>query len=181
MGCHFLRGWGIPLWLSGKKISTCNVEDVDSILGLGRAPGEGNGNLLQCIYNPWTEEPGRLQSMGSKKLDMTEGLNTHILQMIFLTQGSNPHLSVPCLGRYILYHGVTWEAPDKWQSWNQIQVQTSKAVLWYNLLCLCKSLAKKVYVSQMPIKTKIWKHQEYPVIYIPGCCLVRRSFYCCGW
>ena len=90
MGCHFLRGWDIPLWLSGKKKPTCNVEDVDSILGLGRAPGEGNGNPLQCSYNPWTEEPGRLQSMGSKELDMTEGLNAHMLQTIFLTQGSNP-------------------------------------------------------------------------------------------
>ena len=28
--------------------------------------GEGNGTLLQysCLENPWTEEPGRLQSMG---------------------------------------------------------------------------------------------------------------------
>ena len=25
---------------------------------------------------PWTEEPGRLQSMGSQELDMTEGLTT---------------------------------------------------------------------------------------------------------
>ena len=41
---------------------------------------------------PWTEEPGRLQSMGSKELDMIEGLNTHMLQRIFLTQGPSPHL-----------------------------------------------------------------------------------------
>ena len=29
-------------------------------------PGEGNGTPLQhsCLENPWTEEPGRLQSMG---------------------------------------------------------------------------------------------------------------------
>ena len=28
--------------------------------------GEGNGTPLQysCLENPWTEEPGRLQSMG---------------------------------------------------------------------------------------------------------------------
>ena len=34
---------------------------------LGHAsPGEGNGNPLQysCLENPWTEEPGGLQSMG---------------------------------------------------------------------------------------------------------------------
>ena len=30
-------------------------------------PGEGNGKPLQysCLGNPWTEEPGGLQSMGS--------------------------------------------------------------------------------------------------------------------
>ena len=27
---------------------------------------------------PWTEEPGRLQSMGSQELDMTEQINTQI-------------------------------------------------------------------------------------------------------
>ena len=35
-------------------------------LRLGSYSGEGNGTLLQysCLENPWTEEPGRLQSMG---------------------------------------------------------------------------------------------------------------------
>ena len=27
---------------------------------------------------PWTEEPGRLQSMGSQELDMIERLNHHL-------------------------------------------------------------------------------------------------------
>ena len=38
--------------------------------GLGRSPGEGNGNhssiLAWEIQVPWTEEPGRLQSTGSQ-------------------------------------------------------------------------------------------------------------------
>ena len=36
------------------KESTCNVEDLGSIPGLGRSPGEGNGNPLQysCLENP---------------------------------------------------------------------------------------------------------------------------------
>ena len=35
------------------KESTCNAADLDSILGLGRSPGEGNGNPLQysCLEN----------------------------------------------------------------------------------------------------------------------------------
>ena len=54
--------------------SACNAGDSGLIPGLGRAPGEGNGNPLQysCLENSWTGEPGRLQSMGSKKLDTTE-------------------------------------------------------------------------------------------------------------
>ena len=37
------------------------------ILELKLLKGEGNGNPLQysCLENPWTEEPGRLSSMGS--------------------------------------------------------------------------------------------------------------------
>ena len=44
-----------------------NAEDACLIPGLGRFPGEGNGNPLQYsrLRIPRTEEPGRLQSMGS--------------------------------------------------------------------------------------------------------------------
>ena len=36
------------------KASACNAGDLVSILGLGRSPGEGNGNPLQyyCLENP---------------------------------------------------------------------------------------------------------------------------------
>ena len=36
------------------KASVYNVVDLDSIPGLGRSPGEGNGNALQysCLENP---------------------------------------------------------------------------------------------------------------------------------
>ena len=48
---------------------TANMGDTGSIFGLERAPGEGNGNLLQysCLGIPWTEEPGGLRAMGSQK------------------------------------------------------------------------------------------------------------------
>ena len=38
---------------SDSEGSTCNVEDLDSIPGLGKSPGEGNGNPLQysCLDN----------------------------------------------------------------------------------------------------------------------------------
>ena len=42
---------GLPWWLSGKE-SACQC--TSSILGLGRSPGEGNGNPHQysCVGNP---------------------------------------------------------------------------------------------------------------------------------
>ena len=53
---------------SVSKESACNTGDPGSIPGPGRSPGEGNGNPLQysCLDNPMTEEPSRLQSMGSQ-------------------------------------------------------------------------------------------------------------------
>ena len=39
---------------SNGKESACNAGDLGSIPGLGRSPGEGNGNPLQdsCVENP---------------------------------------------------------------------------------------------------------------------------------
>ena len=39
---------------SDNKESACNVGDLSSIPGLGRYPGEGNGNPFQysCLKNP---------------------------------------------------------------------------------------------------------------------------------
>ena len=42
------------------------VRDAGSIPELGRSPGEGKGNPLQ--YHAWTEEPGRLWSVGSQRV-----------------------------------------------------------------------------------------------------------------
>ena len=43
--------------------------DTGSVTGSGRSPGGGHGNPLQdsSLENPWTEEPVRLQSIGSKR------------------------------------------------------------------------------------------------------------------
>ena len=52
------------------KNPPANIGDTGLILGLGRSPGEGNGNPLQhsCREIPWTEELGMAQSMGSQKV-----------------------------------------------------------------------------------------------------------------
>ena len=64
---HRFRGF--PSGSDGKE-SACKAGDLGSIPGSERSPGEGTGNLLQCscLENPWTEEPGGLQSMGSQRV-----------------------------------------------------------------------------------------------------------------
>jgi len=63
--------------LGGSKITAegdCSQEikrDTGSIPGSGRSPGGGNGNPLQYSYleNSIDRWPGRLQSMGSKRVE----------------------------------------------------------------------------------------------------------------
>ena len=49
----FIISESFPGGSDGKE-STCNAEDLGSISGSGRSPGEGNGNPLQysCLGNP---------------------------------------------------------------------------------------------------------------------------------
>ena len=61
--------WGFPSGSEGKA-SARNGGDLGSVPGLGRSPGEGNGNPVQypCLENPMDRETGRLQSMGSQRV-----------------------------------------------------------------------------------------------------------------
>ena len=75
---YMLKAMGFPVAQSVKNLpamqeTTCSTRDPESIPGLGRSHGEGNGNpLLMLTWRiPWTEEPGGLQSMGFKELDIT--------------------------------------------------------------------------------------------------------------
>ena len=47
-----------------------DVRDANSIPGSGRFPGGRHSNPFwySCLENPWTEEPGRLQSIGSQRV-----------------------------------------------------------------------------------------------------------------
>ena len=63
--------WGFPVGSDGKE-SSCSVGDLDLIPGLGRSPGGGHGNPLQCSclenphgqrslagYSPWSQRVGQ--------------------------------------------------------------------------------------------------------------------------
>ena len=58
--------------LPAMQETACNAGDRVSIPGLGRSPGEGNGNPLQILAweIPWTEEPGGPQPMALQKSRM---------------------------------------------------------------------------------------------------------------
>jgi len=60
---------GLPCG-SDSKESAFNVGDLSLIPGSGRCPGEGNANHSNILAwkIPWTEEPGRLQSIGLQRV-----------------------------------------------------------------------------------------------------------------
>ena len=67
-----LGTFGLSWWFSGRE-SACNA-DVDLIPGLGRSPGEENGNPLQysCLENSTRETWWAIVHGATKELDTTE-------------------------------------------------------------------------------------------------------------
>ena len=63
---HF--GFTVALLVKNTPANVGDISDVGSIPGSERSPGEGHGNPLQFLAwkIPWTEEPGRLHSIGSQ-------------------------------------------------------------------------------------------------------------------
>ena len=55
---------------SAVKNLPANEEDLSSIPGLGRSPGEENAAYSSILAweIPWTEEPGGLQLLGSRRV-----------------------------------------------------------------------------------------------------------------
>ena len=67
---------GFPGGSDGEE-SACNAGDLSSIPGLGRSPGEGNGNPLQysCLENSTDRGTYWASLWGCKGLDTTEQLS----------------------------------------------------------------------------------------------------------
>ena len=64
---------------SEDKASACNAGDPGLIPGLGRLPGEENGNPVQysCLENPMDRGAWRSIVYGITEWDTTEQLHTH--------------------------------------------------------------------------------------------------------
>ena len=67
---------------SEDKKSTCSAEDLGSVPGLGRSPGGGHGNTLQCSCLENCHGQRSLEgysSWGRKESDTTEQLSTNCI------------------------------------------------------------------------------------------------------
>ena len=64
----FSHHMGFPGGSDGKE-STCSAGDLGLIPSLGKSPAGGHGyhSSILAWRIPWTEEPGRLPSMGSQR------------------------------------------------------------------------------------------------------------------
>ena len=88
---------GLPWWLSGKKNPPANAEDVGSIPGSWRSPGEGNGNPLQysCLGNPMYRNLAGSGTWGRKRVG--HDLATKLQQQLI-------YIDINGLNSAILFH-----------------------------------------------------------------------------
>ena len=85
---------GFPGGSDGKE-SACNAGDPGSVLGLGRSPGEGNGNPLQysCLENPmdrgaWWAAVHGVAKNRTRLSDFTFTFHFHALEKEMATHSS---------------------------------------------------------------------------------------------
>ena len=65
-----MKARGFPGGSVGKEFacSARDTKDVGSVPGSGRSPGRGDPLSILAWRIPWTEKPGGLQSIGSKRV-----------------------------------------------------------------------------------------------------------------
>ena len=109
---------GTPRWLSGKE-TACQTGDLGSLPGLGRSPGEGNGNpfCCSCLGNPmdrgaqWAYSPWGLKRVGDNLVTKQPYLNNRSGSDNIEIKPQNPLLhSVKHLGYKILSKGCVVSA-----------------------------------------------------------------------
>ena len=99
---------GFPGGSEGKA-PACNAGDLGSIPGSGRSPEkemETHSSTLAWKI-PWTEKPGRLQSMGSQRVRHDRVTSSPLLPRGNKRSSSFPHTYIFPLFRNALMHGDT--------------------------------------------------------------------------
>ena len=86
---------------SDGKESAYNAGNTGSITGLGRSPGEGNGNLLQyrCLENSMDRGAWQAAVHGLTKMDGGPGLETQFLTQALLLVQTREH----CVSKATLF------------------------------------------------------------------------------
>ena len=81
-GCLLENIWVFPDGSDDKEFP-CSAGDLGVIPGSERSPVKGNGYPASILAwrIPWTEEPGRLQSLGRKESDTTKRLLLHLIHL----------------------------------------------------------------------------------------------------
>ena len=84
---------------SVSKESACNTRDPGSIPGLGRFPGEGNGNPLQysCLENPMGRRAWQVAVHGVARVGhdlATKPQHTQLLLALIHIQGHDVYVDV---------------------------------------------------------------------------------------
>ena len=140
---------------------------MDWSLGLlSHFSGEGNGNPLLLLSGkiPWTEEPGRLQSMGSQKLDMTERLHFHF-SLSCIGEGNDNPLQCSCLENP-RDGGAWWAAvygvAQSWTRLKRLSSSSSKSLSCIHLFLAPWTVACQALLSMEFPRQEYWSRCPFP-------------------
>ena len=104
---HIVTLWASVSGLDFKEYA-CNARDPGSIPGLGRSPGEGNGDPLQysCLENSMDRGAWRATVYGLPIVDMTERLTHASFHLACCLYTFPYHISVMLVFRAVLHSGL---------------------------------------------------------------------------
>ena len=108
---------GFPGGSAGKE-SACNVEDLGSIPGLGRSPGEGNGYPLQ--YSSLENSMGCIvYGVAKNQTQLSEFHFTFLSYLLnFLLGDSFNNTVVSSIPESLFWKVLSWKANISWDSPN---------------------------------------------------------------
>ena len=131
---HLRKESGLPWWLSGTG-SACQAGDMGSVPGLGRFPGEGNGNALQysCQENPMDRTTWRATVHGVAKSQTQLSAHTHThTRKIYLQYMYLPWTSL--VAQTVKRLSTMWETQVRALGWeDSLEKETaihSRTIAW---------------------------------------------------